>query len=126
MGLTNEPAVIAIIDDDAPLREALGNLIRSCGFRTILFASAQDYLVFPRCERIDLIVTDFGMPVMSGLELLKLLRDRGDEMPVILISAHADDALVAQTLASGGTACLQKPFDADALLTEIDRGLSHH
>ncbi|TPG52039.1 response regulator transcription factor [Sphingomonas glacialis] len=123
MRLTDESAVIAIIDDDEPLRGALDNLIRSCGFRTMPFPSAETFLAMPRCERVDVIVTDFGMPGMSGLELLKTIKERGDVAPVILISAHADEQLVGQALGLGAIACLQKPFDDETLLAEIDRGL---
>lgn len=116
-------ALIAIVDDDAPLRAALDNLIRSDGYSTVQYADAESFLDRPACQVIDLLISDYQMPGLNGLELLKMLRNRGATFPVILMTALGFDQLAPSVKAEGAFICLQKPFDEATLFAAINGAL---
>lgn len=115
---------VAIVDDDAYLRDALENLIRSSGLVVLKFAAAEDLLDRPCGASIDVIVTDFQMPGMDGIELIRVLRAAGDLTPVILMTAHEQPGLRERAMAAGAADFLPKPFDADILLGAIESALA--
>lgn len=90
------------------------------------FASAEGFLAHAVCEKVDVVVTDYRMPGMTGLDLLKSLRSRGYDLPVIIISAHADDEFCKQARAEGAFDCLPKPFEGDALVGIITQSLGQN
>jgi two-component system response regulator FixJ len=106
--------VIAIIDDDESVRQSLHELLRSCGYGTEAFASAEQFLSSPQ-EGWDVVVSDVSMPRMSGLELAHQLAARPGSPPIVLMSA--DPSARARRLAMAVSVdFLLKPFGADALL----------
>lgn len=115
--------LIAIVDDDAPLRLALDNLIRSGGYRTILFPDAETFLGRQHEGAPDLLITDFQMPGMSGLDLIQTLRRHGSRIPIIMMTALAFDQLSLRAEAAGAFICLEKPFDEAILFSAIERAL---
>lgn len=114
---------IAIVEDDAPLRNAIDGLLRSSGFKTSLHASALSFLRNISADT-DLLITDVKMPVMNGLELQSKLIELGKPLPVIVITALLDDEITRQAFGLGAVACLAKPFDESALLSAIDFALN--
>lgn len=113
---------LAVVDDDASVREALRALLRSAGFAVEAFASAEDFLRLGESSSFHCLILDVRMPGMSGLELQEHLAASGSRIPVLFMSAHADASLRAR---AGGRAVqlLQKPFSEDALLEAIDASL---
>lgn len=115
---------VAIVDDDVFLRDALENLLRSSGYAVLKFAAGEDLLSRECSVPIDVIVTDYQMPGMDGIELIRVLRAAGDQTPVIVITAHEQPGLRERALAAGAVEFMPKPFDADVLLGTIERALA--
>jgi Response regulator len=111
----SEP-VIAIVDDDASIREALGDLIQSLGYRCLGFASAEEFLGFADRSSIACMITDINMPGLTGLELQDRLNADGHPPPIIFMTSYADDATKAKALGGGARSFFGKPVDDDVLV----------
>ena len=122
-GAWREPAptvsLIGVVDDDESVRDALSSLIRSAGYRCIVFPSAEAFLDSPDMYNTDCTVLDNRMPGLSGLELQLRLREMNYPVPIIFVTAHADDLVRTQALQQGAVAFLNKPCSEDALLGAI-------
>lgn len=110
---------ISIVDDDASVRDAIRGLLRSAGLDAEVFASAEEFLKSARLHRTTCLVLDVRMPGMSGIELQERLIASGHLIPIVFITAHADEDERARALDRGAVDCLQKPFSDDALLDAI-------
>jgi FixJ family two-component response regulator len=121
--LMTRNTIIAVLEDDASLRDAIDNLLRSSGFQTILFASADAYFE-AQAPTADLLITDVRMPGTTGLALQDMLRAQGNRIPIIVITALLDATVSARALDLGAVACLLKPFDETALLDAIAQALT--
>ncbi|KAA0069996.1 response regulator [Tardiphaga sp. P9-11] len=119
----NKKPVIAIIDDDAPLRDAIDNLLRAAGFETQLFASGEAFLE-GLSTGASVLVSDIRMYDLSGLDLKAVLNERGITLPVIFITAVLNDDIVAQATLAGAITCLGKPFNDEELIAAIRSALS--
>lgn len=117
-------AIIAVIDDDGPLRDAMDNLVRSFGFDVATFPSAESFLDHVPAVPFDLIISDVQMPGIGGDGLQKALRDQAGQTPIIFMTAHQDSDMLSQLEAGGAVACLLKPFDGNVLLDLIERILT--
>jgi FixJ family two-component response regulator len=115
--------LIAVVDDDHSVREALENFISSVGFEVKLFASAEDFLDSDAPAITDCAVLDLRLPGISGLELQRRLAANGQSIPVIIITAQGDDNSQAVAVAAGAIAFLRKPFKEEVLLAAIDSAL---
>jgi two-component system, LuxR family, response regulator FixJ len=111
----SKPPVIAIVDDDEAVREALCGLLEVEGLSARTFAGAADFLAGDVAGGFDCLITDVRMPETDGLALQRMLRARGSAMPVIFITSSSDEAARASALRDGAFAWLTKPV-ADALL----------
>ena len=111
------------MDDDESMREALESLLRSAGFEAEVFASAEALLSSNRLSEVECLIVDVRMPGMTGLQLQRRLVSTGSRIPIILITAHGDDAARAQALGAGATAFLRKPFSEQALLDAVQAAL---
>jgi two-component system, LuxR family, response regulator FixJ len=116
-------SVIAIVDDDEPLREALGSVMKAAGFSPRMFASAEDFLGWKDCQEVGCLILDVRLPGMSGIELQKQLNESGSTVPVIFASAHGDASLRECLMRAGACAFLSKPVRSGALLKEICKAL---
>lgn len=116
--------LIAIVDDDESMREAIKGLIRSLGFDGQAFSSANDLLRFPYLHLTVCLVTDVHMPGMSGLDLHRRLVALGKSIPTVLITAHPETNVRASALGAGIVGCLKKPFGEQALLECIRSALA--
>ena len=110
------PIVIAVLDDDAPMREAMIALIDSYGFQTVAFESGEAFLDYAVGNQPACLVTDLVMPAMSGLELQDEMRRRGIDIPMIMISAYANARVRERALDAGALGFLQKPVNDAELL----------
>lgn len=99
IGLKNKP-LIAVVDDDQSVREALENLISSVGFEVKLFASAEAFLGSDAPLQTDCAVFDLRLPGINGLELHRRLAADGQSIPVVIITAQDDDKARAQAVAA--------------------------
>jgi FixJ family two-component response regulator len=107
--------LVAIIDDDEPLRTGLASLVRAMGYAVHLFASAQDFLGTADIATFDCVITDVQMPRMNGVELLRALTTAGHHLPVIFITAFPNDKLMEEAQTVGAAGIFSKPFHAESL-----------
>jgi FixJ family two-component response regulator len=115
--------LIAILDDDDAVRTALDGLLRSLGFATCMFGSAEAFLRSPALDRAWCLVSDIRLPGISGLELQQRLIAERRNMPIIYITAFPGEVQRAQAHAAGAIAFLAKPFDAQTLLDALETAL---
>jgi len=117
--------LIAIVDDDDALRNSLDNLLRSVGFRTQGFSSAEEFLRVNQAHETACLILDVRMAGMSGLDLQRHLDAARWRIPIIFVTAHADDNARTRALAAGAVAFLYKPCREEDLLNAIDAALKH-
>jgi FixJ family two-component response regulator len=113
--LPNTP-VIAIVDDDHSVREALTSLVRSLGYSAVAFESAENLLKSRRRRSVSCVIADVQMPGMTGLELYDRLSASAKPIPTVLITAYPDDGARERALSAGVIGYLSKPFDEEDLL----------
>jgi FixJ family two-component response regulator len=115
---------IHIIDDSEEVRDSLAILLESAGYRARTFASALEFLGAVRPGWTGCIVADVRMPGMTGIELLKELTLRGIQLPVVIITAHADVPMAVAALKAGAVDFIEKPFRDDVLLLSLKSALA--
>jgi FixJ family two-component response regulator len=120
------PIVIAVVDDDESIREALTGLMKSLGYRAVAFQSAEDFLQSKRRHRAACLIADVQMPGMTGPELHDRLIASGEPIPTILITAYPNETVRARALQAGVKGYLTKPFSEDDLLACIRSALDSH
>ncbi|MCY1288870.1 DNA-binding transcriptional regulator NtrC [compost metagenome] len=118
--------VIAIVDDDAAVRYAIGGLVRAFGMAVELYADGPALLQSPSLDGIDCVITDVQMPGMDGFALCEALRARGLRMPVIFMTAFDLQDFAQRARAAGAAGFLGKPFDDTDVLRCIERALAAH
>ena len=118
-------AVIAIVDDDHSVREALTSLIRSLGYVAIAFECAEDLLKSRRRRGVSCMIADVQMPGMTGLELHNRLVASDRPIPTILITAFSNERARERALQAGVTCYLAKPFSEEELLACMRSTLGH-
>ncbi len=114
------PILVAVVDDDPRVLESLEELIASGGYRVLLFTSAESFLDANGLEQVDCLISDVGLPGMSGCDLLQLARAGRPSLPVILITAR-DEVPAFRRLSgwNGARRIFRKPFDGAILLVTI-------
>ena len=121
---TEAQPIVLVIDDDAPLREALSSLFRSVGLQVKTFGSAQEFLQSGAPDGPSCLVLDVRMPGGSGLELQRDLAAANRQVPIIFITAHADIPMTVQAMKGGAIEFLTKPFRDQELLDAVEAGLA--
>jgi FixJ family two-component response regulator len=119
----NSEPIVAIVDDDEAVGNAIEVLMRSIGLVAQAFSSGEDFLRSPELSRTGCLVVDFDMPKMSGLDLHNNLSRLGKEIPTVLITAYPSDGIRARALQAGVICYLPKPFDESDLLNCIQTAL---
>jgi FixJ family two-component response regulator len=119
----SELPLIAVVDDDEAIREALQSLLRSVGLRAEMFASAEDFLQAGQRQATACLILDVRMQRMSGLELQRQLATANCPTPIIFITAHGDEETRARALRAGAVAFLDKPFSDEVLLRAVQAAL---
>jgi FixJ family two-component response regulator len=116
--------IIAIVDDDEPLREALGSVMKAAGFAIDTFGTAEEFLDSANRRDTACLILDVRLPGMSGIELQNQLTEANSKIPIIFVTAHGDVSLWDLVMKSGAAAFLNKPVRSDALLREIQAALA--
>jgi len=114
----NSDATVFIVDDDIAMRDSLGLLLGLKGFRTQIFANAENALKAYNPKWFGCLLVDVRMPGMSGLELHTELCNRASDLPVIIMTAYGDVATARIALKAGAADFLEKPID-DAILIDV-------
>jgi len=119
-------SVISVIDDDASVRAATNNLLKSHGYTVRTFASAEEFLQSAQLNDTSCVIADVQMPVMSGPELMTVIRGQGHLVPFIFITAFPDESVRAQALNAGAICFLAKPFAGPTLINCLATALQGH
>ncbi len=117
--------VVHIIDDDEALRESLAFLLRTAKLEVKSFDSAKTFLDALPDESLACVITDVRMPDMSGIDLLRRLKERKVGVPVIVVTGHGDIALAVEAMKIGAADFFEKPFNDDLLLASVHAALDH-
>jgi FixJ family two-component response regulator len=115
----NKNLLLYIVDDDESVCKSMLRLMRSAGIESIAFESAERFLSEVRNDPRACIVMDINMPNLNGLQLCRLLKDRGINLPVIAVSARDDEETMSLAQSLGVRLYLHKPVDDQALLDAI-------
>jgi FixJ family two-component response regulator len=111
--------IIAIVDDDEPLRDALESVLKAAGFSPTTYASAEEFLASADWPNTACLILDVRLPGMSGIELQRHLAEAHSGIPIIFVTAHGDASLRELVMKAGASGFLNKPVRSEALLTEI-------
>ena len=117
------PRVIAVVDDDESVREAMVSLVKSLGYSVVAFDCAESYLTFGDRSDVDCLIADVQMPGMTGLDLHSLLVADGESTPTILVTAFPDARLRTRALRDGVRCYLAKPVRDEDLQACIHSAL---
>jgi FixJ family two-component response regulator len=118
-----ESPVVLVVDDDAAVRESLGDLLSSVGISTMLFGSTQELLDAGLPDRPACLVLDLRLPGASGLELQSRLAEMGIAIPIIFVTGHGDVPTSVRAMKAGAVDFLPKPFRHQELLDAVIKSL---
>lgn len=120
------------MDDDPSIREGVGSLLRSAGWRVETFASAEEFLARPRVNLPSCVLLDLQLPTLNGLDLQKWMNNVKLEVPVVFITGHGNIPASVQAMKAGAVEFLTKPFEEQQLFRAIaeaierDRNIRTH
>jgi len=123
--MTDKPAVVAVIDDDPSVRDALGRLFETVAIKAELFGSVDEYLKASKSHPANCIVLDVRLPGPSGLDLQAQLAKANNRTPIVFITAHADIPMSVRAMKAGAIEFLTKPFRHQELLDAVRNGIEH-
>ena len=115
--------MIAIVDDDAAVREGIAQFLRSLDYRTSTFASAEDFLNAEQVQDTSCVITDVQMPGLSGIDLQDRLIARGNRIPIIFITGYPKENVRIHAMKAGAVAFLTKPFNHEHLHGYLEEAL---
>jgi FixJ family two-component response regulator len=121
--ISNEP-IVYIVDDDAPLREALESLLRSIGLRVALFGSVTEFMRYPRPDVPGCLVLDVRLRGTSGLDFQQELTLANIHLPIVFITGYGDIAMTVRAMKAGAVDFLTKPFREQDLIDAVSA--AHH
>ncbi len=116
-------SVISIVEDDALVRQATSNLVRSLGLAAVAFGSAEEFLASERLTDTACLIADVQLPGLNGLELQRRLRAGGHRTPVVFITAFPNERARTSALDGGAIGFLGKPYDAERLIDCLAKAL---
>lgn len=120
---TSDPSLghVYVVDDDEECRTAVARLVSRFGYHVVAFASAEEFLVYPRAAKTKACaIIDNRMTGMSGMELQTKLAADGDGLPLIFLTGHAEVPLVVEAMRQGALTLLEKPVRSDKLRAAIE------
>jgi FixJ family two-component response regulator len=113
-------ALVSVVDDDESVRESLPDLLRELGYSVRAFSSAEEFLASDCVGETRCLLLDIAMRGMTGPDLQQELTVRGQEIPIVFITAQADESIRACSLEQGAVECLFKPFSDTALFEALN------
>ena len=116
--------IVYVIDDDDAVRQSLEFLLKTAGISVRGFDSARAFLEVLPAIKSGCIITDVRMPEITGIGLLRRLKESGVDIPVIVITGHGDILLAVEAMKIGAVDFLEKPFDDDLLLAAVRSALN--
>lgn len=116
-------STVHVIDDDEALRDSLTFLLRTARLDVLSYPSATAFLEALPEANLSCVITDVRMPGMSGIDLLRRLRERKISVPVIVITGHGDIPLAVEAMRIGAIDFLEKPFDDEVLIASVKTAL---
>jgi two-component system, LuxR family, response regulator FixJ len=116
-------STVHVIDDDEALRDSLTFLLRTAQLEVLSYPSAAAFLETLPDAKLSCVITDVRMPGMSGIDLLRHLRERKISVPVIVITGHGDIPLAVEAMRIGAIDFLEKPFDDEVLIASVKAAL---
>ncbi len=116
---TSSGATVFVVDDYAPGRKSISRLLRAAGFVAATFASAEDFLRQYDPSMSGCLVLDLAMPSLGGLELQRMLAEKGSLLPIIFLTAHGDISKSVQAMKNGASDFLTKPVNDEELLGAV-------
>jgi len=117
--MRSETGIVHVIDDDEAVRESLIFLLRTAGLEVKGHVSATDFLEVLTTVELGCIISDVRMPGISGIDLLRRLKELNIAVPVIVMTGHGDVPLAVEAMKFGAVDFLEKPFDDEVLLTSV-------
>jgi FixJ family two-component response regulator len=121
--MTEPNPTIFVIDDDASVRKSLSRLLRSAGYTTETFVSAEEFLRRDHYDGIGCLLLDVQMPGLSGMGLQEELNMADYHMPIIFITGHGDIPMSVEAMKKGAVDFLTKPFHDKELLQVIEKAI---
>jgi FixJ family two-component response regulator len=115
---------VAVVDDDPSMLRATEELLGACGFATLVFASAEEFLKRAAATEIDCLLLDIHLGGVSGLDVRRQLKASRSSLPVVFMTALDDEGMRQQALDAGCIACLRKPFPARQLIDAIAQAVA--
>jgi two-component system, OmpR family, KDP operon response regulator KdpE len=122
--MTAPPLRVLVVDDEPPIRKLLRMGLGTQGYQVLEAPSAKTTLEM-LAEKPDLVILDLGLPDMQGLELLRIIRERDEGVPILVLSSRGDEAAKVEALDHGADDYVTKPFGMDELLARIRAALRH-
>ena len=116
-------ATVFVVDDDASMREALKNLLRSVGLEVETFSTAQEFLSSQRSEAPGCLILDVRLPGSSGLDLQRQLAEANIDLPIVFITGHGDIQMSVRAIKAGAVEFLTKPFRDQDLLDAVQQAV---
>jgi FixJ family two-component response regulator len=111
--------LVAVVEDEESFRESLEGLLQAVGHEVLLYLSGEDFLQSGRLADIDCLITDFGLPGMDGIDLLRAARAVRPDLPVIVITARPEPSILSRALAAGAHRAFKKPVNSTDLLKAV-------
>jgi two-component system response regulator FixJ len=116
--------VVHLVDDDEAVRRSAGFMLKTSGFKVISYVSGLELLKVAKELVPGCILLDVRMPGMDGLQVQGALKERGVDLPVIVMTGHGDISVAVQAMKAGAVDFIEKPFEKAALLSAIDEGFA--
>jgi len=121
-----QETIVYVVDDDRAVRESLRWLIESVGLEAATFEDPEMLLEACQPERCGCIILDVRMPAMSGLDLQEVLKQRGIEVPVLIVTGHGDVPMAVRALKAGAFDFIEKPYNDQLLLERVQQAIEQH
>jgi len=124
--IENKDSIVYIVDDNVAVRDAIRWLVEEVGLNAKAYESAQEFLEDYDLDKPGCVVLDVRMPGMSGLDLQEVMGQKGNDLPVIIVTGHGDVPMAVRSMKMGAFEFLQKPFNDQELLDNIFAAIKHH
>lgn len=117
--------IVIVVDDDSGIRDSVGALLSAKGYAARCFDSAERFLEANNIEEEAVILMDYSLGKVSGLDAIRRVRADGDRRPIIMITAHGDIELAVEAMRAGASDFMEKPWDQQAFFQAIERTTSN-